>query len=177
MTDPSQFIGTNLNLPGTRRRGAVTTLAAKLGPKVRAELGATYTDATFRSDFQDANIGNEVEKGDRLPQIPELKLSARLEIPLPAGWRLDLHDYYVGEQVVSSDLANVAPLLSPYNVLGTRVTYRREHWSAFLQADNLLDRNYATRGIYAFNFGTFAFDTFYTPAPGRSFFTGLEARF
>ncbi len=177
MTDPAAYTGINLNLPRTRRRGAVLTAGARLGPRVVAEAGVTYTDATFRSSFSDGNIGSRVEKGDRLPQIPRLKYSARLEMTLPAGWRIGLQDIYVDRQILSSDLANEAPLLPPYNVLNARVSCARGRWDAFLQADNLLDRGYSTRGIYAFNFASFAFDEFYTPAPGRRLFAGVDFRY
>ena len=177
MTDPSAFTGINLNLPKTRRRGAVLTAGSRLGPRLFTEVGVTYTDATFRSSFADANIGSRVEKGDRLPQIPRLKYSARLEMTLPAGWRVGLQEIYVDRQVLTSDLASEAPLLSPYNVLNARVSCTRGRWDAFLQADNLLDRRYSTRGIYAFNFASFAFDAFYTPAPGRRLFAGVDFRY
>lgn len=177
LTDPSSFTGENLNLPRTRRRGAVLTLASSFGAHLFTEVGATYTDATFRTAFDDANIGNRVERGDRLPQVPRLKVSARVECPLAAGWKIGLQDIYVGDQALTSDLANKAPLLSPYNLVNARVSLSRGRWTAFAQANNLLDREYSTRGIYAFNFSSFAFDEFYTPAPGRSLFSGVEVSY
>ena len=177
MTDPSSFTGSNLNLPSTRRRGAVFTLRSPLGHGVIGELSGTYTDATFRSAFADANIGNQVEPGDRLPQIPRLKLSAGVTLPIRSSWSVGIQDIYVGSQVLTSDLANVAPKLDPYNLLNARVAYGRGGWSAFAQIDNLLDSDYSTRGIYAFNFGSFAFDQFYTPAPGRNAYLGVSWRY
>ncbi|HEU5181902.1 MAG TPA: TonB-dependent receptor [Candidatus Polarisedimenticolia bacterium] len=174
MTDPSSFTGSNLNLPRTRRRGAVVTLRSPLGRGVIGELSGTYTDATFRSEFADANIGNQVESGDRLPQIPRLKLSAGVTIPIRSSWSVGLQDIYVGSQVLTSDLANVAPELDPYNLLNARVSYGWDNWSVFAQIDNLLDSEYSTRGIYAFNFSSFAFDQFYTPAPGRNAYLGIS---
>jgi iron complex outermembrane recepter protein len=177
LTDPSSFTGENLNLPRTRRRGAVATLGSRLGPRIFGELGVTYTDATFRSSFDDANIGSRVEKGDRLPQIPRAKLSARVEMPLGGGWNLGLQDIYVGSQVLTSDLANQASRLPPYNLLNARVSFSRARWTAFAQADNVLGREYSTRGIYAFNFSTFAFDEFFTPAPGRAVRAGFQVNY
>ena len=177
LTDPSQFIGINVNLPRTRRRGAVFTAGTRLGSHFFGELGATYTDATFRTSFDDANIGSRVEKGDRLPQIPRLKYSARLEATFATGWKAGVQDIYVERQVLTSDLGNDAPQLSPYNVLNARLSYGRGKWEGFLQADNVLDRRYSTRGIYAFNFSSFSFDQFYTPAPGRHFMAGATFRY
>ncbi|HEV8336355.1 MAG TPA: TonB-dependent receptor [Candidatus Polarisedimenticolia bacterium] len=177
LTDPSQFLGINLNLPRTRRRGAVFTAGTRLGEHFLGELGATYTDAAFRTSFDDANIGSRVEKGDRLPQIPRLKYSARLDVMLGGGWKAGLQDIYVERQVLTSDLGNDAPQLPPYNVLNARISYARGKWEGFFQADNVLDRLYSTRGIYAFNFSSFSFDQFYTPAPGRHFLAGATFRY
>ncbi|MCI0659427.1 MAG: TonB-dependent receptor, partial [Acidobacteria bacterium] len=108
LTDPSTFTGTSLNLPETRRRGAVVTLASPLGRGISGQLSGTYTEATFLTSFDDANIGNPVEAGDELPQIPKIKISAKVNIPISAAWKIGLQDIYVGSQVLTSDLANVA---------------------------------------------------------------------
>jgi len=177
--DPSVSFcaGINLNLPRTLRRGAVASAHSPLGARLSGDLSVTYTDATFQTSFSDANIGNEVEKGDKLPQIPTMKYSAGLEIVLPDGWKVGLQDIYVGSQVLTSDLANVSDKLDPYNLLNARIRLERSRWTAWAQIDNVLDREYSTRGIYAFNFSTFAFDQFYTPAPGRSFLAGVSLRY
>ena len=177
LTDPSSFTGSNLNLPRTRRRGTVVTARSRFGSHLSGELAATFTDATFRSSFDDANIGNRVEKGDRLPQIPRMKYSASLDLLLQGGWKASFQDIYVGSQAVTSDLANVAPELDPYNLLNARVTFTRGSWGAFAQLNNLLNREYSSRGIYAFNFSTFAFDEFFTPAPGRNFLAGVTLQY
>jgi iron complex outermembrane receptor protein len=177
LTDPSTFTGTNLNLPETQRRGAVVTLASPLGRGIQGELSATYTDAVFLNSFEDANVGNPVQNGDQLPQIPKIKLSAGLEVPLTGGWKVGAKDIYVGSQVLTSDLANVAPRLDPYNLLNLRISFDRGRWGAFAQVNNVLDSHYSTRGIYAFNFGTFAFDEFYTPAPGRNVLAGMSLHY
>ena len=118
-----------------------------------------------------------MESGDRLPQIPEIKVSASIDIPLSAGWKVGAQDIYVGSQVLTSDLANVAPRLDPYNLLNARVSFNRDRWGAFAQVNNVLDSQYSTRGIYAFNFSSFAFDQFYTPAPGRSLLAGISLHY
>lgn len=176
LTNPTNFTGTNLNLPETRRRGAVVSLSSPLGHGISGSLSGTYTDAIFLTSFSDANIGNPVEKGDELPQIPKIKLSASVDIPIASQWKVGVQDIYVGSQVLSSDLANVAPRLDPYNLLNARVSFNQRGWSAFLQINNLLDAEYSTRGIYAFNFSTLAFDEFYTPAPGRNLLAGITLR-
>ena|GEM_PF-846473 len=174
LTDPSTFTGTNLNLPETRRRGAVVSLSSPLGRGISGQLSGTYTDAVFLTSFDDANIGNPVESGDELPQIPKIKISASVDVPISVAWKVGLQDIYVGSQYLTSDLANVAPKLDPYNLLNARVTFDQHSWSVFAQINNLLGSEYSTRGIYAFNFSTFAFDEFYTPAPGRNLLVGVN---
>ena len=44
----------------------------------------------------------------------------------------------------------------------------------YLEARNLLDETYASRGIYAFDFSTFSNEIFLTPAPGRRILAGAR---
>ncbi len=54
---------------------------------------------------------------------------------------------------------------------------RADGLTFFAELLNLFDEEYATRGIYAFDFSTFQNDVFLTPAPGRRFLAGVEWRF
>ena len=47
----------------------------------------------------------------------------------------------------------------------------------FVEARNLLDESYETRGIFAFDFAAGRNDVFLTPAPGRQVMAGLEWEF
>ena len=47
----------------------------------------------------------------------------------------------------------------------------------FAELRNVFDEEYATRGIYAFDFSTFLNEVFLTPAPGRRFLGGVGWEF
>ena len=47
----------------------------------------------------------------------------------------------------------------------------------FVEARNLLDESYESRGIYAFDFAAGRNEVFLTPAPGRNLLAGLEWAF
>jgi outer membrane receptor protein involved in Fe transport len=47
----------------------------------------------------------------------------------------------------------------------------------FVEGRNLGDEEYATRGIYAFDFSAGANSVFVTPAPGRRWFAGGTVTF
>jgi outer membrane receptor protein involved in Fe transport len=49
-------------------------------------------------------------------------------------------------------------------------------FGVFAEARNLLDEEYATRGIFAFDFSTFTSAAFVTPAPGRRYLAGVTWR-
>ena len=87
--------------------------------------------------------------------------------------------------MLSNDQANGQPKLDAYTVVNARVRFVA--WGGrgagdgalelFAEVRNLLDEEYATRGVYAFDFSTNDFDTFLTPAPGRRVFGGVDWRF
>jgi outer membrane receptor protein involved in Fe transport len=88
--------------------------------------------------------------------------------------------------VLDNDAANAQPRLPAYTVVNARVGWeralgeggapRRGRLELFVQALNLLDQAYATRGIYAFDLSTFTNAEFVTPAPGRRYLAGVSWR-
>ena len=100
---------------------------------------------------------------------------------LPAGVSLHADGLYVGEQVLDNDDANAQPELDAYTVVGARARFsladlrgRRGGLALHAGVTNLFDEEYATRGIYAFDFSTDMNDAFFTPAPGRRYTAGAE---
>jgi iron complex outermembrane receptor protein len=150
--DPDSPIGpfgANVNAGRTRRQGVEISLRGRLLPKMVAYAELTLTDA--------------------------------LDVDLPAGLALHADAMYVGEQVLDNDDSNLQPELDDYVVLSARarwrldsVTTRRSGLQLYLEVRNLLDEEYATRGIYAYDFSTGMSDIFLTPAPGRRTLFGVE---
>ena len=118
--------------------------------------------------------------------MPRERVSAGVDAAMPAGFRLRADALFVGEQVLDNDEANSGPPLPSYTVVNLRLL-----WSAaslggseasrgltlFLEARNLFDRRYATRGIYVFDFGTAENVVYVTPSSDRRWLGGVEWRF
>jgi len=119
--------------------------------------------------------------------VPDERLALGIQLRLPAAVRLRAEGLYVGDQVLANDAANAQPTLDAYTVVNARLSWAVSAWrrgsdagrglEVYVDARNLLDERYATRGIYAFDFSTFANDVFLTPAPGRRVLGGVEWRF
>ena len=137
----------------------------------------TYTDSVFTSG---ADEGNEV------PLVPNWRLAAGIDATLPHGFGVRADALYVGSQVLDNDPANAQPRLAAYTVVNLRAGWERSlgaggaqgkgRLELFVQALNLFDETYATRGIYALDLSTFTNAEFVTPAPGRRYLAGVSWR-
>jgi outer membrane receptor protein involved in Fe transport len=173
--------GQNVNAGATRRRGVEVSARGRIGRNVAAFANATYTDAAFTNGAND---------GNRVPLVPELRGAAGFDASLPAGFGIRADALYVGAQVLDNDPANARAELADYTVVNLRVGWERGLGSRtgsssasrggrlglFVEARNLFDEPYATRGIFAFDFSTSTFEDFVTPAPGRRYLAGLTWR-
>jgi iron complex outermembrane receptor protein len=167
---PTDPFGRNVNAGETRREGAELTARSHLASNLDGFATVTHMDATFQ---------NGEAEGNRVPLVPELRASGGFDLRLPRGFGVSADVLYVGSQVLDNDALNTQDELGAYAAVNARARYRfrtsRGHEiGGFVEARNLLDREYATRGIYAFDFGTFSNAVFVTPAPGRRFFAGIE---
>ena len=175
--DPVGFGGQNRNIGQTRRTGLEVAVRGRAGSTLEWFANLTLTDSEFRNG---PNEGNEV------PLVPRERVSAGVDAAMPAGFRLRADALFVGEQVLDNDEANSGPPLPSYTVVNLRLL-----WSAaslggsdasrgltlFLEARNLFDRRYATRGIYVFDFGTAENVVYVTPSSDRRWLGGVEWRF
>jgi outer membrane receptor protein involved in Fe transport len=166
--------GQNVNAGATRRRGVEVSARGRIARDVAAFANATYTDAAFTNGAND---------GNRVPLVPELRAAAGFDASLPAGFGIRADALYVGAQVLDNDPANARAKLSDYTVVNLRVGWERAlagsrggRLGLFVEAKNLFDEPYATRGIFAFDFSTSTFEDFVTPAPGRRYLAGLTWR-
>jgi iron complex outermembrane receptor protein len=169
---PLGLFGANVNAGKTRRQGIEASLRGRLSPRLTGFANATWVDAEFR---------NGPYEGNRVPLVPRQRLAAGLDVELPAGFALRANALHVGAQVLDNDDANAQSRLAAYTLLNARLTWEaaRDPDSAggsvrvFGEVSNLLDEEYATRGIYAFDFSAGVNAVFLTPAPGRRFMAGL----
>jgi iron complex outermembrane receptor protein len=164
--------GANVNAGETRREGVEISLRGRVVKALAFHAKATFTDAEFTAGDHD---GNDV------PLVPRERFSLGIDLDLPAGLALHTDGVYVGEQVLDNDDANEQPKLDDYVVVNARLSWRlagvtspRNGLRLFVESRNLLDEEYATRGIFAYDFSTDRDDVFLTPAPGRRYLFGAE---
>lgn len=170
---PLGLFGANVNQGEARRRGLELSMRGPLGERLRGFANLTLMDAELRSG---SNAGAE------LPLVPDERLAVGLDADLPAGLGLRLTALHVGEQVLDNDEANAVQRLDGYQVIDLRLSWRSgpgggDGLVLFVEARNLFDESYASRGIFAFDFSTFTEAVFLTPAPGRRIMGGAEWSF
>ena len=183
-TPANPFGGQNENAAESRHQGAELTAAWHARRWLDFLFAYTYTDATFE---------NGAYNGNEIPLVPKNRFSGSAEMGFPKGWSGRLAVLAVGDQVLSNDQANTEPRLASYVVVNARIDWRPGGASPgprpsathdflgalelFIEGRNLLDEEYATRGITAFDFSTFSNQVYLTPAPPRSFVAGLSVVF
>lgn len=162
--------GQNRNLPETRRQGA--EIEAKLRPHTAWDvtLAYTYTDARFRNSATFSS--GVVEKGDRVPLVPEHRLAGSVAFRPLAGLELALDGNYVSRQVLLNDEPNtLRNRLQDAFVVNARASYTWKHLTLFLHGYNLTDAKYETYGIVSGGL------IYMMPAPGINVFGGVRVRF
>ena len=177
---PLGLFGANVNAGEARREGVEIALRGRPGRRFRPFATATFIDAELR---------NGIDDGNTLPLVPEERFTAGLDFDLFAGLALRAEGLHVGDQVLQNDEANEQQELDAYDVVNLRATWRPGERKAasgggrsrglmvFAELRNAFDEEYATRGIYAFDFSTFLNEVFLTPAPGRRFLGGVGWEF
>ncbi len=114
----------------------------------------TYLNARFMDGFTIQNPLNtslpaNVERGDRIPGLPEHVYKATLGVNLWQRWMIALDTQYSGEQYFRGDEANMTDPLGGYWVFNLRSEIKiNEHVSFFGRLDNIFDRDYKTFGVY-----------------------------
>lgn len=187
LCDGSAFDGVNRNVDKTRRRGIEVTVRVRPVSYFDGTINYTFTEAQFRSM---RNIGSGfslpqiVDVGDSIPLVPKNRLSVIGNFYPHKGATLTLMGLYVSTQFLDNDQSNSRERLPGYFVLNGKASYQRPVpggiLKAFLQLNNMLDTEYATRGIYATDTitgGDGSTVKFVVPAPGINVFGGISYQF
>lgn len=174
---PIGLFGANVNAGSARRSGIEAALRLPLGEALRLFANLTLMDTELRSG---------AHRGQSLPLVPEERLAVGIDGSLGKRLRLRLDGLWVGEQVLDNDEANAGGALAAYTVVDARLAWSLAHGRRraadgqtagpvlFVEARNLLDESYESRGIFAFDFAAGRNDVFLTPAPGRRLMAGFE---
>jgi outer membrane receptor protein involved in Fe transport len=104
------------NIGSARIKGGELSLSWEPGPVLIARLDATYTDARLASDQTSTTATTPGRKGDRLPYVAPIALSASLLLDRPIGDRLRLlgsvHARYIGRSRATFRGVGSAPALA-----------------------------------------------------------------
>ena len=174
------------NVGSTQRRGVELSLRGAMG---RARWFAHYTrlNATFEDAFSVASANHpramdgeiHVRPGDRLPLVPRRLLKAGVAAELTPRVGIDAELLHVSRQHFRGDEANWVAGFGGYAVVNLRMDYRfNARLTAFASIDNLLDRDYATFGVFGeadevLGDG-FKSPRFITPSAPRAAWLGIE---
>jgi iron complex outermembrane recepter protein len=168
--DPSvPPFGQNRNLPETRRQGVEAETRLRPHERVDLQLTYTYTDARFRNSATYSS--GVVEKGDRVPLVPQHRLQGVLTYRPVSGLELSLDGTYVGRQVLLNDEPNArADRIQDTFVLGARASYTWKQFTWFVRGGNLTNTHYETYGLVSGG------QVFMMSAAGANVFGGITVR-
>jgi iron complex outermembrane recepter protein len=146
------------NVGQTRRQGIEISLSGAL-PEQRFSWFAHYTGlaAEFRNTFSVSSPHNpaavdgeiEVRSGSRIPGIPDQQFKAGVNVQLKPTVGVSLDLLYQSNQFLRGDEGNLTEPLSGFTTVNLG-----SHWELkpglllFAQIDNVLDREYATFGVF-----------------------------
>ncbi|MDX1502701.1 MAG: TonB-dependent receptor [Thermoanaerobaculia bacterium] len=168
---PRAPFGANVNGGRARREGIEASARGPLGGRVNGFVELTLMEAE-RLEV----AGAPDRAGRALPLVPEERISVGIDASLPGGLDLRAAWLRVGEQPLGNDDLNLRRPLPAYSVLDARLAWRlpaAARWTLYLDARNLLDEEYSTRGIFAFDFAAGSSREFFTPAPDRRLLLGV----
>lgn len=164
------------NVGQTRRygieAGAMASIPALFSTVDNWNFSANYTylNARFLDGFTiqnplDDDEAAQVERGDRIPGIPEHIFKASAGVELWQRLSLAIDGLYSGDQFFRGDEANIADRLAGYWLFNARAEYKfNKHFALFGKIDNIFDNNYNSFGVFgeadevlgdAFNDGRF----------------------
>ncbi|GBE31146.1 MAG TPA: TonB-dependent receptor [Nitrospirae bacterium] len=155
----------NENIDGkTRRDGVELSFNAGFFDWLAFNGSYTYTDAGIR--------GGQF-KGNDFPGVPRHK--ATLGTVLSSnGASLALNGVYTGKRRFISDFSNSFTKQKDYTVLNAKFRYKWKKLSAFLDINNLTDKEYSEYGVIGFNMATFSSEKAFYPSPGRNYLFGVS---
>jgi outer membrane receptor protein involved in Fe transport len=132
--------------------GTGVSKGVEAGFTVNAAEGLTlnFTGSYTDAEFTEAVPGININDGDKIPNVPEVTLSASSTY----RWQMtsSLGGFLYGAAQYSSELTdtlNFAVDSDSYTRLDLRLGVEAESWSAFLFADNLSDEDGAITPYYA----------------------------
>jgi iron complex outermembrane receptor protein len=123
--------------------------------------------------YMDAEIEDGMFEGSNVPNIPNHKATLGTEIAPVKGLVIALNGIYIGERLFISDFANDFDDQEDYIVVNGKIKYTWKNLTAFLDVNNLFNKEYSEYGVL----GTFPLEKAFFPSPKRNFLVGLSIDF
>jgi len=161
---PTSLANENLDAM-TRRDGIEISFSAKANKWVTLKGGYAYLDATIKGG---------TFKGKKVPNVPKHMATLEAISSLGRGFTIALNGAYIGERPFISDFSNAFDNQKSYIVLNSKIQYQWRSLKAFLDINNLTDREYSEFGVL----GVFPpIEKAFYPSPKRNFLVGLSVDF
>jgi iron complex outermembrane receptor protein len=153
---------TNENFDGRiRRDGIEISLNAEVNKWLTLRGSYSYLNAKIK--------GGEF-KGNNVPDVPKHKATVEAVSSLGRGFTFMLSGVYIGERPFVSDFANAFSNQNSYFVFHGKITYRWKALTAFLNINNITNKEYSEYGVI----GGFPIEKSFYPSPERNFLVGLS---
>ena len=178
------------NVAQTLRQGVELSIGGTLFNRLHGLLNYTFISATFETDLTvsspnhpEAKGGEiDVEKGDRIPGVPQHNLKADITFAVTEALSLGTNILINSNQVFRGDEGNLIDQIPGYGIVHLRGRYTLwNNFSIFAKVNNLFDETYETFGLFGEADEVLGDDfedsRFLSPGAPRAAWIGLEAIF
>ena len=155
----------NENLDGASRRDGVE-LSFNVQPSHWLALNGSYT-------YLDATIRGGEFSGNDLPNVPHHKSTLGAVLYPMDALTIALSGIYIGERPFISDFTDDFGDQRDYLIINGKIKYTWKNLTAFLDVNNLFDKEYSEYGVL----GGFPLEKAFYPSPERNFLFGISAEF
>ncbi|MDT8397101.1 MAG: TonB-dependent receptor [Pseudomonadales bacterium] len=148
------------NVDRTRRQGLEASLRGSSGP-LQWYASYSYIEATFQDDFAvlspnhpnaDASGSIAVQRGDRLPGIPQNLLKLGADYRFGKNFSIGVEALHNSAQVLRGDESNDLDRLDGFTLFNLRASYSyRDTLTIFARASNIFDKKYENFGLLGEN--------------------------
>ena len=112
-------------------------------------------------------------EGKNVPNVPRHKATMDVVCHITKEADAILNGIYIGERPFISDFSNDFSKQDAYVLLNAKFTYRLKPFKAFLNLNNLTNKQYSEYGVI----GGYPLQRAYYPSPTRNFLAGLSLEF
>lgn len=155
-------LGSNQNLPQTRRRGM--TLSGYVKPISDWRLAAEY-------DHLNAVFSAGPNRGKRIAFVANNTARLSSDYQVNPRWHIYTEALYTGDRYPAGDQANQSQVLGSFAVYNASVRYRRKRLSIIFRINNIANKHYDSYALVAMRNGL---QTFFYPANTRNYWVSVS---